>query len=110
MNESHWGAVFCYPEPGKEFFGRLMWGDSLGLRPPQHMLEFVHSFLNMLQGNVCWLMKGGNFILDVLSYEKQKDGYSCGCYFLSALSSFAKSKGRMPDGTYEKYSPEKKQK
>jgi len=43
---------------------------------------------------------GSNYILDVLKYEKQLDGYSCGFYVISAMSHFSYSLGSLTSFSY----------
>jgi len=111
LDQSHWGAIFAVSNgPGMEKKGCVYWGDSLGLGSPRKYREAVADFLKGLSQDIVWEVRNENYMTEILKLEVQGDCYSCGFYVISAAMVFADDRGKMPSGSYAKYSAERTEK
>ena len=96
----HWGVVIADVRSQK-----VWWGDSLNYIPFGNILEVVQKVIEKICKVSCKI-QSENYLLECLNYEKQRDGYSCGFYVVSAICQFAENIGRIPAVGYRKYSSE----
>ncbi|KAI0562916.1 Papain-like cysteine peptidase [Gracilaria domingensis] len=99
VNRNHWGVLIAMEQAPSHWI--LYWGDSLRAEISDGRLRFVIAAIEYaLNTTVEWEISGKNYMLDVLLYKKQMDSYSCGAYVLSCMSSFCRTRGRIPIDTF----------
>ena len=82
--DDHWGYV--YVEPKEKHRVAVFWGDSMGYSPPPGLLDSVRAYLCLIYRTASFYVESKNHCTEVLGYERQKDGHSCGFYILAAMA------------------------
>lgn len=104
----HWGMVIVKDQ-------KIYWSDSLRQNPFQSqgrsILDVTKALFKNLFPESDWVIQKNsdgtlcNYMIDVLNYDLQKDGYSCGFYVLATLCTFAESFGEISAFPYHNYDP-----
>lgn len=105
--EEHWGLVFVDASPGK-----IHWGDGLFVRPfgkaaPHTVVDVVKSIMQKVMPAQTWMIETGNYMRDVLEFEKQSDTHSSGFYVIATMLRFAQWYGGVSGWGYFKAIDEK---
>ncbi|KAI0558363.1 hypothetical protein FGB62_215g01 [Gracilaria domingensis] len=99
VNRNQWGVLIAMEQAPSHWI--LYWGDSLRSEITDGRLRFVIAAIEYaLNTTVEWEISGKNYMLDVLLYKKQMDSYSCVAYVFSCMSSFCRTRGRIPMDTF----------
>ena len=111
LHQGHYGFVLA-----DYVSGTIESGDSLDSGPPPCFIDAVYCFLLLAKPSVSWragslttLMNQrksprSNTMLVNLGYEKQKDGFSCGFYIMSAIRDICAPTSFPSVSNYERYS------
>ena len=104
--DGHWGYMIVEPELSGT--ARVLWGDSLGQNPPKGILNGLRAYLSLIYRDATFVVDSRNHCTEVLGFEKQGDGYSCGFYVMLIMAKFCGGSGNLQISSfsYEKYSSE----
>lgn len=103
------GGSSCEKSEGES--GTIVWGDSLHGRAPPVPLVNVNELKDATFPCLKWSIDFSvNWMRDDLKMSTQQDGYSCGCYCLSAIRRYAKGKCELTHLSFSVYTSEDTQK
>ncbi|KAI0559652.1 Papain-like cysteine peptidase [Gracilaria domingensis] len=99
LNRNHCGVLIAMEQSPSHWI--LYWEDSLRAEISDGRLRFVIAAIEYALNTTVELeISGENYMLDVLLCNKQMDSYSCGVYVLSCMSTFCRTRGRIPMDTF----------
>ena len=89
----HWGYIIAEPEENGTV--RIQLSDSYGSGAPRSILNDLRSYLSLTFREAKFVVDKSNHCTDVLGYQKQPDGYSCGFYVILAMGNFCGGSGKL---------------
>lgn len=77
----------------------MSWGDSSGYHNADDLLQSLTSFFSFAFEDVIFELSPHNYYFEEMKMAKKPDGWSCGPYALSVITTFAAGKDSFPVDT-----------